>query len=211
MVSGILLICCIFQMKAEVDQLSHALAQQSMNHSKEIQQREEHWSNECRRIQRLSESAQLRVSKLETEKDMTISHRRDADILRAKNVELEEKIKRLEQQTKTRLLKDRTNLMHPEAISAANAEASVGVTVKPPAPPSVDQTLVVQPVAVAVPEKPDLQQYHRPQVPSSLPQPSFASRPGADSFVRPVPVRPAVAHMQSTKLHQPGCAMNPQR
>ena len=102
--------------------------------------------------------------------------------------------------------------MHPEIVSTVNVDASGDVPVKPPAPAAADQTPNnVQPVVSAIPDKPDTQHYSRPQVPSSLVHPTFAARQGTDAFVRPVPVRPAVAHLQATKLHQPGCAMNPQR
>jgi hypothetical protein len=99
-----------------------------------------------------------KVKKLEEERDLTLSYRKDLDIFRLKNTELEEKIKRQDQYLKSRLLKDKTNynsssLCTPEpsepcyrppsaraiAANAANA-ANLTVTTEIRPPVSVHAT-----------------------------------------------------------------------
>lgn len=63
------------------------------------------------------ESAGRKLRKLEAEKALTVSNYKEADALRLKNSDLEEKIKRQDQYMKSRLLKDKTNI-HSNALCA---------------------------------------------------------------------------------------------
>ncbi len=84
----------------------------------EITRRDEYWQNEISKIQKLSEMSNIRAQKLEAEKEKYLISRREIDTIRAKNMELEDKIQRQEQYMKNRLLKDRTNtLQMPEGSS----------------------------------------------------------------------------------------------
>jgi hypothetical protein len=181
----------LIKMKQDCDKLSAALSQQAVRHSAELKSREDHWLNEHNRIQKLSETAQMRVGRLEGEKETTITSRRELDILRAKNLELEEKNRRYEQQTKTRFLRDKTNtnslpLTSHDDLGASMAKVPVTVI---PAAPSAD----------ALP-------------PSSVAKDPFPSHSTAFR-VRSIPTAPTSRPTLggSSKLHEPGCSMNSYR
>lgn len=169
-------------MKEDCEKLTAALSQQAMRHAKEIQSREDHWLNEHKRIQKLSETAQMRVGRLEGEKETNITSRRECDILRAKNLELEEKNRRLEQQSKSRFLRDKTNSLPTTSMDDdARICLKSAVTIVPGSGSSTTEA----PVAKA----PIFPMHHRAPVASS-----HVPRQGG-----------------STKLHEPGCSMNSHR
>lgn len=107
-----------------MEQLTAAMSQQTMAHSAELQRREDHWANECQKLQRMSETAVIRLQRLEAEKEMGQHGRRDSDILRIKNQELEEKIRRLEHQSKARMLRDKTNTIQCPEMTMSSADAT---------------------------------------------------------------------------------------
>ena len=83
---------------------------------------------EAMKTERICETLRLKVQSLEAERENHLLHKRDIDALRARNIELEDKIKRQDQYMKNRLLKDRSNTLHgPENLSS---------TAKPGRPPS---------------------------------------------------------------------------
>ena len=171
------------QMKEDCEKLTAALSQQAMRHAKEIQSREDHWLNEHKRIQKLSETAQMRVGRLEGEKETSIASRRECDILRARNLELEEKNRRLEQQSKSRFLRDKTNSL-PTTSMADDTKVvhKAAITVVP----STSGSSVAE---VPVAKAPIFPIHHRVPVASH-----YVPRQGG-----------------STKLHEPGCSMNSHR
>lgn len=175
-------------MKDDCDKLSAALSQQSMRHSKELQAREDHWLNEHNRTLKLSETAQMRVSRLEGEKETNIVSRRECDILRAKNLELEEKNRRLEQQSKSRFLRDKTNTL-PTASHDDLAGTRAAVTIVPAA--AGNTVVVEQHITKAAPIFP---MHHR----------VISTAPVIGS-------RPTPSASGSQKLHEPGCSINSHR
>ena len=83
-----------------------------------IESREAHWKSEVQRLQKVNEFDAQRVKKLESERSTLNSFKREMDTLKARNQELEDKIKRQEQYMKNRLLKDRGNILNiPEGTS----------------------------------------------------------------------------------------------
>lgn len=171
-------------MKEDCEKLTTALTQQAQRHAKEIQTREEHWLNEHKRIQKLSETAQIRVGLLEGEKEINIASRREVDILRARNLELEEKYRRIEQQAKSRFLRDKTNclatVVQEDAMSGSGKQASI------PETSIVDTSVVEQPTANA----PIFPMHHR---------------------IPAVPIHAAIRQGGGSKLHEPGCSINSHR
>jgi chromosome segregation ATPase len=86
-----------------------------------IEAREEHWKNEAQRLQKLNENDSARIKKFEADRSSLSQLKRDLDTVKARNQDLEDKIKRQEQFMKTRLLRDRgsssNSLSAPEGSS----------------------------------------------------------------------------------------------
>ena len=83
-----------------------ALLETSAADSRALQ--EEHRVDICRSKLEV-EGLVKKLRGLEKEKDMLLLQKNDMDLLRVKNCELEEKIKRQDQYMKSRLLKDKSN------------------------------------------------------------------------------------------------------
>lgn len=83
-----------------------------------IDTREEHWKNEAERLEKLNQTDSARIKKYEEERSNLTLFKREMDMLKARNQELENRLQRQEQQLKTRLLRDRGNTLGaPEACS----------------------------------------------------------------------------------------------
>jgi hypothetical protein len=200
-------------MTQDMEQLTAAMATQTLSHSAEMQRREDHWSNECQKLQRLSETSVLRLQRLEADREMSQHGRRDSDILRIKNQELEEKIRRLEQQSKSRMLRDRTNTIQcPEISFSSDATPSV-IKTTGLAPPvtSTATTSVSTPSLNSSAIKP-MAPIGTMSTASSMPPPV----PPMNSVYKPMPSASRFAlsassgmGSSSSGLHQPGCATGP--
>lgn len=175
-------------MKEDCEKLTAALSQQALRHAKEVQTREDHWLNEHKRIQKLSESAQIRVGRLEGEKETNIASRRECDILRVKNLELEEKYRRLEQSAKSRFLRDKTNQLssssNDDITSLSTAKGRVSAI---PIEADIGSSVVNIPGSLTAPIFP---MHHR----AATAGPNNSSRQSGAS-----------------KLHEPGCSINSHR
>lgn len=125
-----------FQMKEDEIQratssiaaMASQLDQQRSTAEARLREREEHWKMEAMKMERMNEALRLRVQGLEAERENHLLHKRDIDALRARNLELEDKIKRQDQYMKNRLLKDRSNTLHGPENNPSTA--------KPARPPS---------------------------------------------------------------------------
>ena len=83
-----------------------------------FESREAHWKSEAERLEKLNECDAARIKKLESDRSTVSQFKREMDTIKARNLELEDKIKRQEQYMKNRLLRDRSNVMNvPEGSS----------------------------------------------------------------------------------------------
>lgn len=204
-------------MTVDVEHLTAALESQSLAHSAEMQRREDHWSNEYQKLQRLSETSVLRLQRLEADKEMSQLSRRDSDILRIKNQELEEKIRRLEQQSKSRMLRDKTNTIQcPEMTLGSDATPLVS---KPSiAPPTATHTSTGAPKSTHPMSGSSAKPTHAAVSTTSactLPPPAVPAPMPISSTYKPMPSTSRFANSSNSSsgggggLHQPGCATAP--
>lgn len=108
----------IRSLKLQVEHLEKSHEEFVINSKNTLESREEHWKDEARRLEKLNENDAARIRKYEAERANLSQSKREMDSLRARNKDLEDKIKRQEQYMKNRLLRDRGNLMNiPEASS----------------------------------------------------------------------------------------------
>lgn len=108
----------IRELKRQVENLERSNTENAKSSQDKFESREMHWRNEVERLQKLNEFDSSRIKKLENERSNLSQFKREMDTIKARNLELEDKIKRQEQYMKNRLLKDRGNIMSaPEGSS----------------------------------------------------------------------------------------------
>ena len=126
----------VSQLKRQMEHLENKHAEYVKATQNTMVSREEHWKNEAQRLQKLNENDAARIQKFESDR-LNLSHfKRDMDTIKARNQELEGKIKRQEQYMKSRLLRDRGNVLSvPEgsskpkpthAVSSASSSSARG-------------------------------------------------------------------------------------
>lgn len=104
-------------MTYELDVAKRACEELIRQNHKSLQDREIHWQGEYEKLERVLENTNEKLKRVETERDRTLSDRREHDILKAKYATLEDKIKRQEAYMKSRFLKDKSNTLHvPDAL-----------------------------------------------------------------------------------------------
>jgi hypothetical protein len=116
----------------------------------DLHRREEYYKDEISKLEKFNEGLNIRVQKLEQEKEKLLISRRDMDQLKAKNMELEDKIHRQDQYMKNRLLKDRTNSLHAPESSAKPVSSISKLSSSVPAPQLPSPSGVVYPPATTV-------------------------------------------------------------
>jgi hypothetical protein len=111
----------------ELDVAKRACEELIRQNHKSLQDRESHWQGEYEKLERALENTNQKLKRAETERDRTLSDRREHDILKAKYATLEDKIKRQEAYMKSRFLKDKSNTLHvPDALFKSTTAGAGG-------------------------------------------------------------------------------------
>jgi hypothetical protein len=89
--------CLAAQWKSQVEHMESSHGEYVKAAKNTMESREEHWKSEAQRLQKLNENDSARIKKFESDRSNLSHFKRDMDTLKARNQELEDKIKRQEQ------------------------------------------------------------------------------------------------------------------